>query len=183
MEFYQGTEENRLQSVISWIVDIIVAIAFAIFLVYAVGCCVEISGNSMNPELTSGDVVLMNRLAYDLGRPQRFDVAVFEDGSQTGKWNVKRIIGLPGETVQIKDNRIYINDIPLGAEDSLSVASIAGIAEYPIELGKDEYFLMGDNRDSSEDSRSSGIGNIKKEQLLGKVWLKFQPLSEIGLIQ
>lgn len=183
MEFYQEFEENRLQSVISWIVDIIVAITFAIFFVYAVGCRVEINGSSMNPVLESGAVVLMNRLAYDLGTPHRFDIAVFEEKSQNGKWNVKRIIGLPGETIQIRDNRIYINGEPLEAEESLAAASIAGIAEYPIELGMDEYFLIGDNRDSSEDSRSSGIGNIKKEQLLGKAWLRFQPFSELGLIR
>ena len=68
------------------------------------------------------------------------------------------------------------------AEGGLSLAAIAGIAEYPIELGEDEYFLLGDNRESSEDSRFAGIGNVKREQLVGKVWLKLSPLSEFGLI-
>ena len=182
MEFYQEPEENRLQTIISWIVDIIVAIAFAIFCVYAVGSRVDVTGNSMSPTLNSGDVVLMNRLSYDLGNPKRFDIAVFSDGD-TGKWNIKRIIGLPGETVQIKNNQVYIDGKPLEADDAYVSVSIAGAAEYPIELGEDEYFLLGDNRDSSEDSRFAGIGNVKTSQLIGKVWLKFQPISEIGLIQ
>lgn len=181
MEFYQEPEENRLQTIVSWVVDIVAVVAFACFLVYAVGARVEVNGGSMNPVLNSGDVVLMNRLSYDLGTPDRFDIAVFE--KENDSLNIKRIVGLPGETIQIKDNCIYINGNPLEAENSLEYVTIAGIAEYPVELGEDEYFLMGDNRDSSEDSRFAGIGNIKRSQLVGKVWLKFQPFDELGFIK
>lgn len=181
MEFYQEPEENRLQTIVSWIVDIAAVIAFACFLVNAVGKRVEVNGSSMNPVLNSGDVVLVNRLSYDLGSPDRFDIAVFE--KENSSLNIKRIIGLPGETVQIMENRIYIDGVPLEAEDSLECAAIAGAAEYPIQLGDDEYFLLGDNRESSEDSRFPGIGNIKRCQLVGKVWLKFQPFGELGFIK
>lgn len=140
----------------------------------------EVNGSSMKPSLASGDVVLINRIAYTLGTPSRFDIAVFSRGDSG--LNMKRIIGLPGETVQIKENHVYINGEPLKAEGGLSLAAIAGIAEYPIELGEDEYFLLGDNRESSEDSRFAGIGNVKREQLVGKVWLKLSPFSEFGLI-
>ena len=93
----------------------------------------------------------MNRLSYDIGKPNRFDVVVFDrEGQQPG---IKRIIGLPGETVQIKNGSVYIDGEALKAENSLGDATIAGVAEYPVELGKDEYFLLGDNRESSEDSR------------------------------
>ncbi len=181
MEFYQEPEESRIQILVNWIVDIVVVIAFACYLVYGMGSRVEVIGNSMNPVLRSNDVVLMNRFAYDLGSPKRFDIAVFEKDHST--YNIKRIIGLPGETVQIKDHTIYINNRPLEAEESLKYATIAGVAEFPIQLGEDEYFLLGDNRESSEDSRFSGIGNIKEDQLAGKVWLKFQPFEEFGLIK
>ncbi len=181
MEFYQEPEESAIQNLVNWIVDIVVVIAFACYLVYCVGSRVEVSGSSMNPVLNSGDVVLMNRIAYDLGTPNRFDIAVFE--KENSSYNIKRIIGLPGETVQIKDNLVYIDGKPLDADDSLGLATIAGVAEYPIELGEDEYFLLGDNRESSEDSRFAGIGNIKRDQLTGKVWLKFQPIEELGLIK
>lgn len=181
MEFYQEPEESAVQNLVNWIVDIIVVIAFACYLVYSVGSRVEVTGSSMNPVLNSGDVVLMNRIAYDLGAPNRYDIAVFE--KENSSYNIKRIIGLPGETIQIKDNLVYIDGKPLDADGSLGLATIAGIAEYPIELGEDEYFLLGDNRESSEDSRFSGIGNIKRDQLTGKVWLKFQPIEELGLIK
>ena len=180
MEFYQEPEESRIQIIVNWIVDIIVMIALACYLVYSVGSRVEVIGSSMNPILNSGDVVLINRLAYDLGSPERYDIAVFT--KENSVYNMKRIIGLPGETVQIKDNCVHINGSPLQTDDNLEYVTIAGVAEYPIELGEDEYFLLGDNRESSEDSRSAGIGNIKESQLIGKVWLKFQPLNELGII-
>ena len=181
MEFYQEPEESKIQIFVHWIVDIVVVIAFACYLVYAVGSRVEISGSSMSPVLNSGDEVLINRLAYDLGSPERYDIAVFQ--KEKSSYNTKRIIGLPGETVQIKNNRIYINGVMLQADGKLAYATIAGAAEYPIKLGEDEYFLLGDNRESSEDSRFAGIGNIKSSQLVGKVWLKFQPVNEIGFIK
>ena len=139
------------------------------------------TGSSMKPVLESGDVVLINRLAYDVGKPVRFDVVVFErEGQQPG---IKRIIGLPGETVQIKNGSVYINGELLNAENGLAEATIAGAVEYPVELGDDEYFLLGDNRESSEDSRFSGIGNIKRENLIGRVWLRFQPFSRLGFVR
>ena len=181
MEFYQEPEESTIQTLVNWVVDFVVVIAFACYLVYSVGNRVEVSGSSMNPVLNSGDVVLINRIVYDLGMPSRYDIAVFE--KENSSLNMKRIIGLPGETVQIKDNLVYINGKPLDADDALGQATIAGTAEFPIDLGEDEYFLLGDNRESSEDSRFSGIGTIKREQLTGKVWFKFQPIEEFGLIQ
>ena len=181
MEFYQEPEESAIQTLVNWVVDLVVVIAFACYLVYSVGSRVEVSGSSMNPVLNSGDVVLINRIVYDLGMPSRYDIAVFE--KENSSLNMKRIIGLPGETVQIKDNLVYINGKPLDADDALGQATIAGTAEFPIDLGVDEYFLLGDNRESSEDSRFSGIGTIKREQLTGKVWFKFQPIEEFGLIQ
>lgn len=181
MEFYQEPEESRIQIAVNWIVDIVVVIAFACYLVYAVGSRVEVTGSSMSPVLNSGDEVLINRLAYDLGSPERFDIAVFQ--KDNASYNTRRIIGLPGETVQIKDNRVLINGSPLIAEEELGYAAIAGAAEFPIELGEKEYFLLGDNRESSEDSRFAGIGTIKDSQLIGKVWLKFQPFDELGFIK
>lgn len=181
MEFYQDREQNRLHATVKWIVDIIAVVALACYTVYSFGSRVEVSGNSMTPVLNSGDVVLVNRLAYDLGSPKRFDVVVFlRPGSG---YNIKRVVGLPGETIQIKENHIYINGELLETEEPLTLVTIPGVAEYPIELGNDEYFLLGDNRDSSEDSRFSTIGNVKKEQLVGKVWLKFEPYSDLGLIR
>ena len=181
MEFFEEKESNRLHRLTEWAVDCAVMVALACYLVFCFGSRIEMNGSSMKPVLESGDVVLMNRLSYDIGTPNRLDVVVFErEGQQPG---IKRIIGLPGETVQIKNGSIYINGELLKAQDGLGEATIAGAAEYPVELGEDEYFLLGDNRESSEDSRFSGIGNIKRENLIGRVWLRFQPFSRLGFVR
>ena len=99
------------------------------------------------------------------------------------KPNVKRVIGLPGETVQIKNGQIYIDDKPLEADKGLGQVSLAGLAENPVVLEEDEYFLLGDNRDSSEDSRFVKIGNVKRRQIRGKVWLRLIPFIDFKLVE
>ena len=136
MEFYQVSDQSRLSLTVSWIVDLVVMIALAVYVVYLFGSRVEVVGGSMKPVLNSGDVVLMNRLAYTLGSPERFDIAVFE--RESSGLNLKRIIGLPGETVQIIGSQIYINGELLEADEAITTVTIAGLAEYPIELGEED---------------------------------------------
>lgn len=180
MEFYHAEETNRLRRAIGWIVDLVVVIAMAWYFVYSFGYQVRIGGSSMSPALSSGDIVLVNRLSYDFGEPDRFDIAVFlRENAAPG---VKRIIGLPGETVQIISGRIHIDGSPLSGAEGLDAVGIAGLAKDPVKLGSDEYFVLGDNRESSEDSRFAGVGNVKRKQLLGKVWLKLSPSLKPSLI-
>lgn len=181
MEYYINEETAWLRRIVRWIVNVVLAVALAWFLVYSFGGQVRVSGNSMQPLLDADDVVLVNRLRYDLSRPARFDVVVFE--REDHKKNVKRVIGLPGETVQIKGGLVYIDNQLLTARDGLDQVSLAGMAENPIRLGEDEYFLLGDNRDSSEDSRFANIGSVKKKQIQGKVWLRILPLLKLDLIR
>ena len=138
-------------------------------------------GQSMMPLLQSGDVVLVNRLSYDFGKPDRMDIVVFL--RDDNKANIKRVIGIPGDVVQIKNGFIYLNGERLEAEDGLDEVALAGLAEHPVELGEGEYFLLGDNRDSSEDSRFANVGNVRQEQIVGKVWMRIFPLIEIGLVR
>ena len=181
MDFYHSEDNNKLRHVVNWIVDIVVVIAFAWFLVYAYGTQIVIAGHSMLPLLASDDVVLMDRLAYDFGNPDRFDVVVFQREDQ--KMNVKRVIGLPGETVQIKNDEIYIDGEKLKEPAGPGRISLAGLAEKPVKLGDDEYFLLGDNRDSSEDSRFANIGNVSRGQIQGKVWFRILPFVKMELIR
>lgn len=181
MEFYQVEETNMLRRVIGWLVDIIVAITLAWFVVYGFGTQIRIVGQSMMPGLRENDVVLMNRLVYDLGSPKRFDVVVFEREDQ--KSNVKRIIGMPGEMVQIKNGTIFVNGERLETPEGLEEVSLAGLAENPVTLEDDEYFLLGDNRDGSEDSRFANIGNVKRKQIQGKIWLRLMPLIDIEFVE
>ncbi len=181
MEFYNVEDNNKLRHAVNWVVDIVVVIAFAWFIVYSYGTQITLAGHSMTPLLNSEDVVLMDRLAYDFGKPGRFDVVVFEREDQ--KMNVKRIIGLPGEVIQIKGSDIYINEEKLDEPKGLGRISLAGLAENPIKLGEDEYFLLGDNRDSSEDSRFDNIGNVSGSKIKGKVWIRILPFVNMELIQ
>ena len=180
MDFYINEDTAWLRRAVSWVVNIVVVLACAWFLVYGYGGQVEISGNSMQPVLDGGDVVLTDRITYVVRRPRRFDIVVFK--REDGRKNVKRVIGLPGETVQIKNGLVYIDGSPLKAPEGLDLVSLAGRAESPVLLSEDECFLLGDNRDSSEDSRFSNVGNVKESQILGRVWLRFLPLLKLDFI-
>ncbi len=171
---------NMLGNILLWIFQIAVVLLMAFVLVFYAGEQISNIGDSMSPTLENGDVVLVNRLVYDVGEPERLDIVVFE--REDHKKNVKRIIGLPGETVQIKGGFIFINGEVLSVEDGLEQVSLAGRADTPIQLEQDEYFLLGDNRDSSEDSRFSNIGNVKREQIYGKVWFRILPLLKLDFI-
>lgn len=179
MNFYEVKESNPLRQAVGWIVDIVLVLYMAGFVIYGFAMQVDIAGQSMFPVLNSEDVVLVNRIVYNFTDPKRYDVVVFRREDQ--KSNVKRIIGLPGEEIQIKAGLIYINGIVLEHEQ-FHLASLAGLAEEPVQLGENEYFLLGDNREGSEDSRFANIGNVRRNQIIGKVWLRTSPFIDLGLI-
>ena len=180
MDFYTYEGNTLLRTLVRAAVYIVVLISLAWFLVYGFMGQTIVSGQSMSPLLNAEDVCLVNRLAYDLGNPKRFDVVLFER-TDSSKLNVKRIIGLPGDTVQIIGNVVYVNGEPL-EDERFSMISLAGIAENIVELGKDEYFVLGDNTDSSEDSRFANIGNVRRQNIKGRLWMKIRPVSEISLL-
>lgn len=182
IHFYQNDpDKNRLSSIVNWIIDITLAIVLAVFLIQNIGQRISIEGRSMEPTLESGDLVLVDQISYLFFSPKRYDLIAFEkEGTSSGTY-VKRIIGLPGEVVQIIDGVVYIDGEPI---DILSKGDIAlpGLAEKPIQLGKKEYFLLGDSTDSSEDSRFSNIGNVFRDEFLGRVWFRVSPLERMGFL-
>ena len=180
MEFYQEEESNVVRRCAHWAADLAVVICLAWFMIVSFGERAVVSGQSMAPLLASGDTVLLDRLIYDLKDPDRYDVICF--GKEDGRSNIKRVIGLPGEVVQISSGRLLINGEALDPDSGYTQADLAGIAEHPIRLGPEEYFVLGDNRENSEDSRFSNIGNIRRSQILGKVWFRFLPLGSAGRI-
>ena len=181
MGLYTYDDNKLLRLIIRILVYFIVIISTAWFIVYAFMGQTIISGQSMAPVLNAEDVCLVDRLKVDLFGPDRYDIVLFER-ADTGKQNVKRVVGLPGETVQIRDGEIYINDVML--EDGFTGRIVLpGIAENPVELADDEYFVLGDNTESSEDSRFSNIGNVKVKTIKGKVWFRIKPVNEIGTVK
>ena len=125
----------------------------------------------------------MDRLVIDMKELSRGQIVAFRpNGNQEVHFYIRRVAGLPGETVQIKEGKLYIDGEELKSYEYVSEIRDAGIAEEPVKLGADEYFLLGDNRDSSEDSRFSNIGNVKREQIYGKVWFRILPLLKLDFI-
>ncbi|MDO4615228.1 MAG: signal peptidase I [Lachnospiraceae bacterium] len=145
---------------------------------------VSIQENSMSPTIESGDTVLLNRVSYSFGSVQRGDLIAYRLNSRTDSAaHVKRVIGLPGETIQISEGTILINGSTyLESEDYPEIMN-AGLASDAITLGNDEYFVLGDNRNNSEDSRYTDVGNISREDIIGKVWFRTDPRSSMGLLR
>ena len=151
-----------------------------------VGQRTEVEGASMENTLHNGDNLIVDKLSYRFHDPERFDIIVFPFQFQDNTYYIKRIIGLPGETVQIMDDgSIYINGEKLEENYGMEVIKpeTIGRAAEPIELGDDEYFVMGDNRNNSSDSRTDMVGNITRENIIGKAWLRIWPVSNFGVLQ
>ncbi len=174
LHFYQ--KKRRINSkfvkdIFETIIGTLVAVFLAVTVVYFAGMRTSVIGDSMEPELYNGQEILINRFIYKLSSPKRGDVVVFlPNGNENFHYYVKRIVGLPGETVQIKEGRVYLDGVLLDEEDKYDIMTDAGIAENEFVLGNDEYFLLGDKRNSSEDSRSGNIGAVAKKHIIGKAW-------------
>ena len=167
-------EPKDMRKIFGWGIQIVCVCLAAFMLVSFFGQRVSNAGDSMRPTLQNGEIVLMNRLIYNASKPKRGDVIAFKpNGNENAHYSIKRVVGLPGETVQIKDGTIYIN----GEEHVKDIYTFEiespGIAEDPVKLGEGEYFVMGDNHTSSDDSRMADVGNVKREDIYGKVCGKF----------
>ncbi len=163
--------EKDVKEILNWTVQIVIVCMIAFVLVFYFGQRVSNAGDSMRPVLKNGDIVLVNRLVYNASRPKRGDIIAFKpNGNENMHYYIKRIVGLPGETVQIKDGKVYIDGKEQQEDIYVSDIVKPGIADEEIELGGDEYFVLGDNTSSSDDSRMADIGNVKRSEIYGKIW-------------
>lgn len=176
LNFYHKKKKistSLIREIFSWIVVLFLAVFLAFALTYFVGLRTTVIGVSMEPGLTNGQDILVNRFAYRMLSPKAGDVVVFlPNGNQNAHYYVKRVVAVPGQTVLIEDGILYVDGKPYDEEVTDLITS-AGIAENEIRLESDEYFVMGDNVNSSEDSRSANIGPIHKSTIVGRAWLHF----------
>lgn len=176
LTFYEKEKKiskAMVQEIFITIFFALVAILIAFVIVFSVGMKVSFVGISMEPVLYNGQEVLIDRFTYRLLSPGRGDIVAFlPNGNKNSHYYLKRVVGLPGERVQIIGGYVYINGELLEEDESYDKIADPGIAENEIILGSDEFFVLGDNRNNSEDSRSGNIGAVKEDTIAGKAWFR-----------
>lgn len=170
------------KEIVLWAVEILIVCMLAVFLVAAFGQRVSTAGDSMAPALKNGDVLLINRAVYHIKSPARGDIVAFRQ-EENGRFSVKRIAGLPGETVQISEGKLLIDGKEMDEDIYVSGIEYAGEAEQPVVLGADEYFVIGDNHAASDDSRLPGIGAVSGNEIYGEAWFVVSPGEDFGFIR
>ena len=175
---------SLFREIIIWVVEIAITIVVAAVFTYFFGVRSTVVGPSMSPQLEDGTEVLIDRFFYKFISPKSGDIIAFlPNGNTNTHYYLKRVVAVPGDTVQIKDGRVYVNGEELAEEVEAARMDDAGLAENEITLAEDEYFVLGDNRNNSEDSRFANIGNIKESYIIGKAWFIIAPRDKLGLIQ
>ena len=160
-----------IKAVAIWTLKVSAVSLLAFVLVWFFGQQVSTVGDSMKPALQNGDVVLVNRVIYNATKPKRGDVIVFKPkGNENVHYYIKRVIGLPGETIEIRDKNIYVDGELLEEKYETTELGDSGYLDEPVTLDEDEYFVLGDDRENSEDSRHAEVGNVKRIYIYGKAW-------------
>lgn len=186
-DYYDSGEEREssiLRELGGWILYILIIIGLTYLIITFVGQRTRVSGSSMETTLHNGDNLIVDKLSYRFRDPKRYDIIVFPYKYEENTYYIKRIIGMPGETLQIKDGYVYIDGERL-TSDIYGNERIKDpqTAESPITLGEDEYFVMGDNRNHSMDSRDPSVGVLKRSDLIGRAWVRIYPFDNVGVIR
>lgn len=185
---YDFDLENRKEArkhLAKMILLTIVEVLIVVFAAYAITHygmeTFTVSGQYMSPTLENGDKILVNKLSYRIHSIKRNDVVIVQQsGSEHNYYTVERVIGLPGEEVQIREGRVYINGKKLKEPYNFPKMENGGLAMEPVILEEEEYFVLCDNRNNGEDSRNANVGNIAKEDIVGKAWVRMNTIEFIS---
>lgn len=180
----EGTGKRIGKEILSFVLYFVIVIAAMLLIIHYVGQRTEVSGSSMENTLSDGDNLIVDKISYRFHDPERYDIIIFPYKYEEDTYYIKRIIGLPGEHVRIDDSgNIYINEKVLKESYGREVIQDPGIARDEITLGEGEYFVLGDNRNNSSDSRDPSVGIIQKKDIIGRAWLQIYPFDEFGFIR
>ncbi len=173
-----------LKEILSTSLYILFVLCAVYLVIHFVGQRTQVQGSSMEPKLSTEDNLIVDKISYRFHDPERFDIVVFPFRYEENTFYIKRVIGLPGETVRIDEKgNILINGEILEENYGKEVIQSPGRAYEEIVLADDEYFLMGDNRNNSTDSRDPSVGNVRRDEIVGRAWLRIWPLDQVGFIE
>ena len=176
-------ERSPFQELLGMLLYIGVVLVITFLIITFVGQRTHVSGDSMKNTLHHGDQLIVDKSTYRFKEPVRYDIIVFPYQYEEDTFYIKRIIGLPGETVQIVNGEIYINGEILRETYGREVIRDPGMAAEPVQLGEDEYFVLGDNRNASSDSREPSVGVIHRNDIVGRAWIRIWPLNKAGILK
>lgn len=185
-----NNEINYVKEIVHMVLYFVIVICSVLFIHNFIGQQIEVSGSSMESTLHDNDHLILEKVTYQFDQPKRYDIVVFRPYENTTDTNafddvyyIKRVIGLPGESVQIIDSAIYINGKLLWENYGKDAIADSGIAIDEIVLDDEEYFLLGDNRNNSKDSRDFSIGAVKRSAIIGRAWIRVWPLKDFGILE
>ena len=177
-------KSDKGRPIFTWIFQIAVTLALAAVVAIFFFQSITMQESSMEPTLETGERFFVNKLIYKFTSPDRGDIIAFtKDGSDDAPIHIKRVIGLPGETIEIRGGVIYIDGEEYEEKGDLPQITNPGLAEDGVTLGNDEYFVLGDNRNNSEDSRFAEVQNIDKKYIEGKLWFCIYPADQMGFVK
>ena len=176
--------KELFKEILSTVLYLLVIFVLTFLFITFIAQRTEVSGSSMEPTLQDRDSLLVDKISYRFNDPKRFDIIIFPYKYGDKQYFIKRVIGLPGETVRIDgDGNIYINGAILQESYGAEVIIDPGVASTEITLGEGEFFVMGDNRNHSMDSRDPSVGNISKKDILGRAFIRIYPFSKFGGVE
>lgn len=177
-------EDRKVRKILNWVFQIMVTLIFGVLVGISMFQSVTMQESAMELTLQVGERFFINRAVYKVSSPKRDDIIVYKtSGSDDAALHIGRVIGLPGETVQISNGNILINGAVYNENKDFPEISNAGLASDGVSLESGEYFILGDNRNNSEDSRYGDIGNINKKYIVGKVWFVISPKDKFGFLK
>ncbi len=171
------------RQILNWFVLVLVAAIFGYAVITFAVQTVQVVGPSMGDTLKEGQTVIVNKLIYTFDDVERYDIIAYSQVESDDYYDIKRVVGLPGETIVINNGKLYVDGIALEEEYFDKNILSAGVASKEIILGKDEYFVLGDNVNNSEDSRYTNVGNISSSEILGKVVYIIGPKEDRGKVK